>query len=177
MEGSHRLLARRRLWSSHRAIAPLRIGPLPSHWQTNEEATLPHAAIYQIPPWHLTSPRHESFLKIGPTDTPHPRWVNHSIQHLIQPQQVLTASLTQEYSKKPLTTSSLSWGDLTFLRSRDDLRCCLSGVSCALSQDSKEATSSWAGRKAKPLEGMKAVSGYLLKRAPSSIQDPLLEWP
>lgn len=111
MEGSHRLLARRRLWSSHRAIAPLRIGPLPSHWQTNEEATLPHAAIYQIPPWHLASPRHQSFLKIGPTDTPHPQWVN----HLIQPQQVLTANLTQEYVAVFILTNTLNTSSLSLV--------------------------------------------------------------
>lgn len=175
MEGSHRLLARRRLWSSHRAIAPLRIGPSPSHWQTNEEATLPHAAIYQIPPWHLTSPRHQSFLKIGPNNTPHWRWVNHWIQWGIwytEPQQ---AYLTQGYVTNFILTISLNTSSPRLVRKQRGFHNSpkvqmICGVSCALYKDSEDATSSWAGTEAKPLEGMWVVLGYLLKRwAPSSI--------
>lgn len=50
MEGPQCSQGRGRLRGSHRAIAPRRVGPLPSHWQTNGSATLPHAAIYQTPP-------------------------------------------------------------------------------------------------------------------------------
>lgn len=70
MEGPHSLQGRRRLSGSHRAIALPHSVPSPSHWQTNGEATLPHAAIYQRPPDAFRPPDISHFQRQAPP-TPH----------------------------------------------------------------------------------------------------------